>query len=80
MLREFGVTCPDGEDCLACEQCLRCKHEVAVCRDCWRCPDHADTVSVERECVQYRWDRVTREWRTYHEPNVFDHATGRWSR
>jgi hypothetical protein len=67
----------DGEGCIHCTVCGRCRGTGTVCRWCERCTEHQDEVGAD--CERLRWDRFLRAERTYWEHSVFDKATGRWS-
>jgi hypothetical protein len=67
------VGCPDGEDCPICPDCgvpgssppskVTCACMAELCRECWRCPEHAADdcwACDDRYCCRDRHGRKTR--------------------
>lgn len=70
----------DGEDCLHCTVCGKCKATGAVCRVCWRCLDHIEDRwgYPTDECWRVVWSRSYRQEVPFHTPDVWDPVTRRW--
>jgi hypothetical protein len=60
--------CIDGDDCIFCMQCWRCKCHLAVCRECQLCFDHVErNADAGLDCLHTWWDAAKRTW-TWSDP------------
>ena len=77
----FPGTGHDGHgECVHCVVCGLCKGSGKVCRECWRCADHAVTPDDDDlpGCLRFRWSSVLRQEVGYFEHDYWSPATGRW--